>query len=56
MFLEKEARLLPLKWRAIIFILDLLANCKSVILRMLPILVSLQAALIPLWKKKRFAL
>lgn len=41
---------------AIIFILYLLTNCKSVILRMLSILASLQASLISLWKKKRCSL
>ena len=42
--------------QAIIFILYLLTNCKSVILRMLSILASLQASLISLWKKKRCSL
>lgn len=42
--------------KAIIFILYLLTNCKSVILRMLSILASLQASLISLWKKKRCSL
>lgn len=42
--------------KAVIFILYLLTNCKSVILRMFSILASLQASLISLWKTKRCSL